>query len=287
MGEAPGSPITEPAPAKLNPFLRVLGARADGYHDIETVVQPITLADGVQARPAAELSLAVAGDRAGAVPGGHDNLVMAAARALREACDTEAGATILLVKRVPVSAGLGGGSADAAAALRALNDLWGCGLDRASLVGVAARVGSDVPALLLGEPVVARGRGERVEALEAARTWWVLLVPEFGVGAAEAYRWWDEDPDGEAPDAGPFLRALARGDLETLSALLWNDLEGPVSRRRPEVAEAKQTLLRAGSLGAIMSGSGPAVAGLARDGSHAEEIAAAVSGLAVSAITRR
>jgi 4-diphosphocytidyl-2-C-methyl-D-erythritol kinase len=287
VGEAVGPPVTEPAPAKLNLYLRILAARPDGYHDIETVVQPVTLADGVQAHPATGLSLAVGGDRAEAVPAGEDNLVLAAARALREACGTEAGAHLLLAKRVPVAAGLGGGSADAAAALRALNDLWGCRLEVGSLVRVGASVGSDVPSLVLGGPVMARGRGEVVEAVAATRTWWALLVPEFGIRAAEAYRWWDDDPDGESPQSGPLLRALAEGNLETLSALLWNDLEGPVSRRRPEVAEAKETLLWAGALGAVMSGSGPAVAGLARDGRHAEEIAAAVGGRAVSAITRR
>ena len=278
--------VTEPAPAKLNPFLRVVGRRPDGYHDVETVVQPVTLADGVQVRRGEGLTLTVAGDRAEAVPGGEENLVLVAAAALREACHADAGAHILLVKRVPVAAGLGGGSADAAAALRALNDLWACGLDRAALTEVAAPVGSDVPALLPGGPVIARGRGERVEPVAAARTWWVLVVPEFGVRASEAYGWWDQDPAGETPEMEPILRALARGDLETLAALLWNDLEGPVSRRRPEVAEAKQTLLRAGALGAIMSGSGPAVAGLARDGAHAEEIAAATAGLAVSTLRR-
>lgn len=278
-------PVTEPAPAKLNPFLRVIGARPDGYHDLETVMLPVTLADGIQVRRAEGLSLTVTGERAEAVPAGEENLAVVAAGALREACDADAGAHVLLMKRIPVAAGLGGGSADAAAVLRALNDLWGCGLDGAALAQVAARVGSDVPALVHRGPVVARGRGERVEPTEAVRTWWVLVVPEFGIRAGEAYGWWDQHPGGESPEGGPFLRALATGDLETMAALLWNDLEGPVSRRRPEVAEAKQTLLRAGALGAIMSGSGPAVAGLVRDGAHAEEIAAATAGLVVSTLS--
>lgn len=276
--------VTEPAPAKVNVFLRVRDRRADGYHDIETVIQPITLADGVQVRLGSGLSLAVTGERAGAVPAGESNLALVAARALREACRSDAGADILLVKRIPVAAGLGGGSADAAAVLRALNDLWACRMRAADLVDLAASVGSDVPALVPGGPVIARGRGDRVEAVRLARTWWVLLVPEFGIGAADAYGWWDEDPAAVAPDPEPLVGALAGGDAATAAALLYNDLEGPVVRRRPEVAEAKETLLRAGALGAVMSGSGPAVAALARDGRHAEEIAAAVGGMAVSAM---
>ncbi|HEX2029785.1 MAG TPA: 4-(cytidine 5'-diphospho)-2-C-methyl-D-erythritol kinase [Actinomycetota bacterium] len=284
MGD--GAPVSEPAPAKLNPYLRIVGRRDDGFHEIETLVQPITLADGVQARPGRGLRLAVAGEGAPAVPRGEDNLVLTAARALRQACDVDAGADLLLAKRVPVAAGLGGGSADAAAALRALDRLWGCGLGAPGLVRIAAEVGSDVPALVPGGPVVARGRGERVESVEARRTWWVLVVPGFGIRAAEAYAWWDEDAPAEAPDVEPVLRALASGDVTTLAGLAFNALEGPVVRRRPEVGEVKEQLLRAGALAAVMSGSGPAVAGLVRDGEEAERVAAVTGGVAVAAITR-
>lgn len=283
---ADGAPVSEPAPAKLNPYLRVLSRRDDGYHEIETVVQPITLADGVQARPGAGLRLTVAGEGADAVPRGEENLVLAAAWALREACDVEDGAELLLAKRVPVAAGLGGGSADAAAALRALDRMWECHVGVERLVGIAAGVGSDVPALVPGGPVVARGRGERVERVAAQRTWWVVIVPAFGIRAAEAYRWWDEDGPMEGPELEPVLRALAAGDLTTLAGLAFNALEGPVVRRRPEVGEVKEQLLRAGALAAVMSGSGPAVAGLVADGEEAERVAAATGGLTVAAITR-
>lgn len=275
-------PIREPAQAKLNAFLRVVGAREDGYHEIETLVLPLTLADGVEAAPAGGLTLSVAGPRAAEVPSGEENLVLRAARALADEAGIEARARLLLVKQVPVAAGLGGGSADAAAALRALNDLWGCGLDRAGLARIGARVGSDVPALVPGGPVLARGRGERVEPVELRQTWWALATPEVGVTAADAYRWWDEDGGRTGPDPAGALEALRLGDLDALGELLTNDLEGPVLRRVPEAAAARERLLGSGALGAVLCGSGPAVAGLCRDARHAEGVAGAVGATAVA-----
>jgi 4-diphosphocytidyl-2-C-methyl-D-erythritol kinase len=277
--------LRQDAPAKINPYLRVRGRRPDGFHEIETVIQPITLLDTVAARAHPELSLQVIGERAGAVPRGDENSVIQAVEVLRTASATEDGAQIILEKQIPVSAGLGGGSSDAAAVLRVLNHLWTCGFAVQRLAALGAEVGSDVPALVLGGPVLARGRGEAVVLVGAAPTWWVLLVPEFGIRAAEAYGWWDEDPPEEGPHFEPLLRALAGGDVLTLAGLLWNGLEGPVVRRRPEMGEAKATLLRAGALAAVMCGSGPAVAGLCRDEGHAGEVAEGVGGLAVSAIT--
>ncbi len=277
--------IREPAPAKLNLFLRVLGRRPDGYHEVETLIQPLTLADGVEAaaRPGG-LSLVVTGPLAGRVPPEDDNLIMRAARALAAAVGREPEARLLLAKNVPVAAGLGGGSADAAAALRALNDLWGCGLDARRLAEIGAAVGSDVPALLPGRAVLARGRGERVEPAAVPRTWWVLVTQGFGVAAAEAYSWWDEDGE-TGPDPGALLASLSEGDVEAAGRLLFNDLEAPVARRHPAVRGAKERLLGAGALGALACGSGPTVGGLARDARQAEEIAAAVGGMVVGSVT--
>jgi 4-diphosphocytidyl-2-C-methyl-D-erythritol kinase len=282
MGEA--RVVTEPAPAKLNLSLRVLGRRADGFHDIESVVVPVTLADGVRAMAAEKLSLEVAGERAGEVPRGDKNLVLRAAMALAEASGARGGARLLLSKRVPVAAGLGGGSADAAATLRALNDVWGCGFDEERLIEVAATVGSDVAALVPGGPVFVQGRGERVERLELQRTWWTV-VPGSGVSAADAYAWWDEDGGEVGPDPAPVVEAVRNGDLDAVAEYMRNDLEGPVGRRRPEVATGRERLLEAGAIGTIMCGSGPSLAGLARDGRHADEIAAAADGIAVASIS--
>jgi 4-diphosphocytidyl-2-C-methyl-D-erythritol kinase len=280
-------PISEPAPAKLNLFLRVLGKRSDGYHEIETLLQPLTLADGVRAEPLEEgLELIVAGEHASGVPRGEENLVLRAARGVAAACERARGARLLLVKKIPVAAGLGGGSADAAATLRALNDLWTCGLDLGDLWELAAALGSDVPGLLPGGPVLAKGRGERVEPVELPRTWWVLLSPTVQVRAEEAYHWWDEDGEPSGGDPKLLLRALSAGDITRAGPLLFNDLEGPVASRNAEVNEAKERLLAAGALGALMCGSGPTVAGLARGGRHADEIAQAVGGIACGSITR-
>ncbi|MGH2682695.1 MAG: 4-(cytidine 5'-diphospho)-2-C-methyl-D-erythritol kinase [Actinomycetota bacterium] len=280
-------PVSEPAPAKLNVFLRVLGSRGDGYHEIETLVQPITLADGVRAAHREDgFGLTVAGERAAEVPRGSENLVLEAARVLAEETGEARGANLTLVKRIPVAAGLGGGSADAAATLRALDRLWGLGLPHPRLWEIGARVGSDVPALIPGEPVMARSRGELVEPVTVARTWWVLVTEDFGVPAARAYEWWDQDGGATGPDPGPLLDALGAGDAATSGSLLFNDLEGPVSARHPQVGRAREALLAAGAVGAVMCGSGPSVAGLARDGRHAEEVARAVGGLAIGSVLR-
>lgn len=278
--------IREPAPAKLNLFLRVLGRRADGFHEIETLVQPLTMADGVEARLRDDgYELRVAGEYADEVPPGEDNLALRAARVLAEEANVREGARLLLVKRIPVAAGLGGGSSDAAAALRALNLLWNCRLGVDRLVKLAARIGSDVAALVGSGPVLARGRGERVEPVKVVRTWWALVTPSFPVRAGEAYGWWDEYGGPVGRDPARLIAALGQNDPAAVGSLLFNDLEGPVSAKHAEIRAARSALLEAGALGAVMCGSGPAVAGLARDARHAEELAAVVGGIAVASIS--
>jgi 4-diphosphocytidyl-2-C-methyl-D-erythritol kinase len=285
-GSEPG-PVSEPAPAKINPVLRILGRRDDGYHEIETLVQPITLADGIQAASAPDgLELTVAGERAEDMPLGDDNIVLRAARALADASGARRGARLLLAKRIFVAAGLGGGSADAAATLRALDRLWGLGMGIGGLAPVAAEIGSDVPALLPGGPVLARGRGEVVEPVEVPATWWVLVPFTFGIVATDAYRWWDEDGAPSAAELAPLLGALAAGDVAEVGSRLGNDLQASVIRRHPIVGEAIEGVLEAGALGAVVCGSGPTVAGLARDGFHADEVASQVGGYAVGSIGR-
>jgi 4-diphosphocytidyl-2-C-methyl-D-erythritol kinase len=282
----PETVVTEPAPAKLNLFLRVLGRRDDGYHDLRSLIVPLTLADGVQARAGGELRLTVIGECAADVPRSEENLVLRAARVLAEEAAVDPGAELLLSKRIPVAAGLGGGSADAAAAIRALDGLWGCRLGPARLREIGSRVGSDVPGLVEIRPALIGGRGEVVEPADVPRTWWVLVTQPFGVRSGEAFGWWDEDGGPTGPDPEPVLAAIGTGDLDRLGALLSNDLHAPVAARHPEVEAARTRLLEAGALGALMVGSGPTVAGLARDGFEAEDLAAATGGIATAAITR-
>jgi 4-diphosphocytidyl-2-C-methyl-D-erythritol kinase len=267
--------VSREAHAKINVFLRVLGAREDGYHELESLVLPLSLADTVVARSAPRLDVKVKGDPrlAEASGAGGMNLGLVAALALAESCGLLLGAEIEITKRIPVAAGLGGGSADAAATLLALNDLWSCGLDPEELLGVAERVGSDVPALLLGRPVLVRGRGEHVEPVEVADTWWVVRPFPFGTRSPDAYRWWDEDGARTGLAPGRLQAAAAGGELAALGLALANDLEAPVVARHPEIGVVRDELLEAGALGAMMSGSGPTVVALARDRDHAEALA--------------
>ena len=280
MTEAPRS-VIRAAPAKLNVFLRVLGARDDGYHDLESLVLPLSLADELTVTEAQALDVIVDAEieLSEGLDAGGMNLSLVAALAMAEACDGPIrGAEIRIAKRIPVAAGLGGGSADAAATLLALNDLWACGLDRDTLVSIAERIGSDVPAMLAGGAVMMRGRGERIAPVHLVTTWWAVKPFGFPTRSPDAYRWWDEDGASVGPDPGALVAAAETGNVELLGHALFNDLEEPVSRRHPEIGEAKRAFLDAGALGAIMSGSGPTVVALARHMGHADRLAEAVPG---------
>jgi 4-diphosphocytidyl-2-C-methyl-D-erythritol kinase len=270
-----GRTIRRDAHAKINLFLRVLSTREDGYHEIESLVVPISLADRVVVRPAEELRVEIVGEPA-LSPGGL-NLALVAALALADACADAAdaaGALVQIEKRIPVAGGLGGGSADAAATLLALNELWGCEADVATLEEIGGRIGSDVPAMLSGDAVLMSGRGERLAPAEVPSFHWVLVRFGFGVRSPDAYRWWDEDGTGTGPDPDRLLAAATAGDAEALGPLLFNDLERPVAARHPEIGEAARDLIESGALGAVMSGSGSSVIGLARDEAHARKLAA-------------
>ena len=285
-------PIPRRAHAKINVFLRVLGRRDEGFHDLETLVLPVSLHDDVVVRSGVggEVVCHVTGEGSLAtavadLPG--ENLVVRAAGELARTAfgtrEPDLGALIDLHKRIPVAAGLGGGSADAAATLLALRELWGCTLSDPELSRVGATIGSDVPAMLACEPVLAYGRGERLTSVHALTTWWVVKPSGFPVSAADAYAWWDERP-ATGPDAGALIAALETGRLELLGSALFNDLQGPVTSRHPEITDTIAAFLDAGALGAVMSGSGPTVAALARDVGHADRLASAVPGsLVVSA----
>lgn len=250
------------APAKINLHLRILGRRPDGFHDVCTVLQSIHLHDTVRLhrRPG---PLAVR-SRSRAVPDGRDNLVWRAASVLWTAIGRRGapeGVAVTITKRIPVAAGLGGGSSDAASALRGLCAVWEIAARDGWLRGVAARIGSDAPYCLVGGAAAARGRGERVRRVGEPEPLWVVLAqPSCGVSAADAYRWFDEAASRRRrrrPSA-----ALPRGwrSLRGLS----NDLEPAVVERLPEAGRMIERLRRTGALRAAMTGSGSAVYGLYR-----------------------
>ena len=260
------------APAKLNLFLRVLGPRDDGFHEIETAIVPLGLADRLHVHAFSDLArfrtlslaLEVTGDEhlVRGVPVDESNLALRAAAALAERTAPRGFAELTLEKRIPVAAGLGGGSSDAAATLTALNRLWKCGLSQTELLGIAAEVGSDVPALMLGGPALARGRGEIVEPIAVPPLRWGLIPQPFGVRTSDAFGWWDDDGGPTGPDPRSSIQALAGGDPPSIPSILHNDLEESVARRHPEVAEARLRLLEGGAVATVMCGSGPTVAGL-------------------------
>ena len=283
------------ANAKVNFTLEVFGKRADGYHALRSVVMPISLSD--------TLDIEVTDDGSITSDTGYDDdLCVKAAKALRSArlfdcldCSIARlkGARISVKKRIPAGGGLGGGSADAAAVLRALNELWKVGLSREELAEIGAQVGSDVPALVMGGPVVMEGRGEIVKSLEACacgdlssehrsirssehmRTLNLVLVnPGVHSSTKEVYAACEARPlDGEDATA-KMVEALRAGDVGKIAAALMNDLQTPALKLHPEIADVLVLLRTAGVVGALMSGSGSSVFGLVPDAASAERIAA-------------
>lgn len=249
--------------AKINLTLRVGAARSDGYHDVRTLMQSVSLADTLTITPRrGPFSFATSGP---GVPADDTNLVARAARALWQAIGHEGAPRdvhIKLVKQIPVAAGLGGGSADAAATLLALNAIWDGRRSRAALTKIASSLGADVPFFLQGGTALATGRGDEVYPVDdASRLGVVIIKPSFGVPTADAYRWLDEDRAaaivGEPSAARDVEIGWSVGPIG-----LANDLQGPVGRRHPEIAEMVDALMKSGALGAAMSGSGSAVFGL-------------------------
>ncbi|MDN5343967.1 MAG: 4-diphosphocytidyl-2-C-methyl-D-erythritol kinase [Clostridia bacterium] len=264
-----------PAYAKINLTLRVLGRRPDGFHDISTIFQTMALHDTLSIQRAETgIHLEVEG---APLPAGPDNLVYQAARLLQQRYGSP-GARITLVKRIPIAAGLAGGSADAAAALLGLNYLYNLGLTPGQLAREGASLGSDVPFCLLGGTALGRGRGEELTLLPSPPVLWLVLVPPpFGVSTAAIYRAWDASPDWRAravPGEEEALAAIKAGDRERLIGALGNDLEGVTASLYPEVGSIKSRLLAAGAEGALMCGSGPVVCGIAPDREAAGRIAA-------------
>lgn len=264
------------AHAKVNLYLRVDGRRPDGFHEIETVLHNVALSDGIviEPAPAAALHLEVAGPFAGAIDRA-DNLVLRAARAL--GVPPDAGARIRLDKHIPVAAGLGGGSADAAATLVGLDRLWSLRTGPARLSQVAASVGSDVPFFLTGGTAIARGRGERVSPVRVhGRFWFVLGTYLAGLSTAAVYAAWT--PESEQPEpAETLVAALEEGDAHEVARRVHNDLEAPATLLRPELRGAKDAMVAAGAIAAAVSGSGPSVFGLTAGEAEARAVAARVA----------
>lgn len=269
-GSRSGRRLTLSAAAKVNLVLEILGRRADGYHEIATVLQTVDLADRVILEEASGLEL-----RAGPeVPGDRTNLAMRAAVALREAASVEAGVRITLDKRIPVAAGLGGGSADAAGVLLGLNRLWRLRWPLDRLADLAVSLGMDVPFFLRGGCALATGRGEKLERIPGPSLALVLVNPRFASSTAEAYAQVTPALYGDGGRAGAVVDALRSRRAARVAASLYNGLEDVVGARHAEIGRMQAALLAAGALGAVMSGSGPTVLGIARSFEHARQLRA-------------
>jgi 4-diphosphocytidyl-2-C-methyl-D-erythritol kinase len=261
--------------AKVNLALEVLGKRGDGYHEIATVLQAVDLFDRLTVDPDETLSLHTDDPE---LPTDDGNLVMRAARLLQKAAGVDRGARLRLHKRIPVAAGLGGGSSDAAAALTGLNRLWGLRWPRPRLQELAVELGMDVPFFLGTGRAVARGRGEQLATLPGGGGYALVLVnPRAPLSTKEVYGrvpvGWHAEPTGTER----VIEALRRRNVGVLAAALTNNLERVVEPVLPVIGRMKAALLAAGALGAIMSGSGPTVFGLARSLDHARQIRSRIS----------
>ncbi len=247
------------AAAKLNFALDVIGKRADGYHEVDMILQSISLYDELTAEPSGELALWVQGD----APAGADNLVLRAANALREAAGCAKGASLRLTKRIPTAAGLGGGSADAAAALQVLNRLWSCGFSEVQLAAIGAKLGSDIPFCVRGGTMRATGTGIALSPLPTPAPMALLVLrPCDGVSTQDVYGALRLHEPRDRADIPAAAAALDAGDLRGLCAAMRNSLEAVTLAVRPQVGEAIRAMLALGALGAHMSGSGPAVFGV-------------------------
>lgn len=262
------------APAKLNLFLEVLGKRPDGYHELESLMVAVDLYDRLTFADDASGAVTLRCDDP-ALPTDRGNLVVKAAERLRAEARCPRGAAIALEKAIPAQAGLAGGSSDAAAALVALDRLWELNTSPGRLVELAGEIGSDVPFFLHGPAAVCRGRGERVEELSPpGALHFVLVCPVVGLSTADVYR--HVTPPERPRPIGPVIQALAAHETATLGSCLFNRLQPPAEELAPALRHVRDALaeLVGPSLdGSLMSGSGSAYFGLARDRGAAEDAA--------------
>ncbi len=252
------------SPAKVNLFLHIAGQRPDGYHDLETIMVPLDFGDTITLQ-LRKTSTTLECDNPN-LPVDDTNLALRAANALQETFQPDKGAKIILQKRIPLAAGLAGGSSNAATVLTGLNRLWQLNAPVEQLDPVAARLGSDINFFLRGGAAICRGRGEIVEPIPSKLSATVLLInPGFGIPTKWAYGAWAEAArtlTAKPPDITLLARALAADDLAGVSRALYNSLEAPSVKKFPVLDLLKRALRDAGAAGALMSGSGATVFGL-------------------------
>lgn len=259
-------------PAKINLGLFILGKRPDGYHDLETLFQMVSLYDVVELEPLENKIELICDDPK--VPTDESNLMIRAARLLQETVPerTGLGCRMVLKKKIPMGAGLGGGSGNAAGVLIGLNRLWDLKLESAELSKIAARLGSDIPFFLCAPSALGQGRGERLTPLAPPRKFHVVLVfPRVSMATAEAYQALNFDLTKNSKNINILREFFSQSNISSLGAHLHNDLEPIVIKRIPVVASIKQKLSSLNADGALLTGSGSAVFGIFEDSQGAQE----------------
>lgn len=282
------------APGKLNLFFEVGDVQGDGYHEVASAYQAVSLWEDVWAEPAADFSVSISGtvDVSG-VPADDRNLALRAARLVAQKIGYDGGVHLEIVKHVPVAGGMGGGSADAAAALVACDALWGADLGASQLQQLAARLGADVPFSLMGGTAIGTGRGDQLSpALAKGRFDWVIVPSDEGMSTPEVYAHLDvlrRSPDiasaARTPSVDPgVLHALRAGDPVALAAHARNDLHAASLSLRPGLRDALELGEQAGALTGLVSGSGPSLAFLASDAESALELQVVLSAAGFEAL---
>lgn len=265
------------ARAKINLFLDVGQKRPDGYHQLSTVMQNVTLADSIELSVNETGPQVVYGDSSPC--DFHDDIITKAWQALRDKTGRDMSFTALVRKIIPVAAGLGGGSADAAAALIGLNRLFDLGLSDAELVELAAGIGADVPFFITGGTAIGTGAGEILQSVSAMPDCDIVIIkPPVDISTARAYKDYDDFIEGggtisRGEGVGAMLSALAAGDYGAVCGALFNSFEPAIFAKHPEIADVKNSALTEGADAALMSGSGSTVFALTRDPETAGRIA--------------
>ncbi|WP_026316367.1 4-(cytidine 5'-diphospho)-2-C-methyl-D-erythritol kinase [Actinokineospora enzanensis] len=288
------TPVTVRVPSKVNLHLAVGDLRPDGYHDLATVFQALSLTDEVTVAVADEPGVEVHGEGADAVPTGASNLAWRAVQELARHVGRDADepkVRIVIRKGIPVAGGMAGGSADAAATLVGLAALWRLEIGRDELARIAARLGSDVPFVLHGGTALGTGRGERLVPVLTRHTYhWVLAFDRRGLSTPKVFGELDRlRAEGDPPRIGevePVLEALVTGDPRQLALLLGNDLQAASVSLRPGLRRTLRAGVAAGALAGTVSGSGPTCAFLCADGESALHVAAELSGAGVCRTVR-
>ncbi|MFD3261964.1 4-(cytidine 5'-diphospho)-2-C-methyl-D-erythritol kinase [Paenibacillus lentus] len=254
--------IYEKAPAKINLMLDVLHKRPDGYHEVEMIMTMVDLADRLEMEALSRDTIIIS-SQAGYIPLDEKNLAFQAAKLIKERYNVRSGVYIHLDKNIPVAAGLAGGSSDAAATLRGLNRLWDLQIPMEELKQLGAELGSDVPFCITGGTALATGRGELLTPLPNPPQCWVVLAKlPINVSTAEIYGRFRSDEVMTHPSADRMRQAIERLSFQGVCEELGNVLEEVTLKLYPEVAHLKESMLKLGADGVLMSGSGPTVFGL-------------------------